>query len=47
VFAANLVLLWLAVVSVQLDSAVFDVIALLVGAGEVALLLRMLARGRR
>jgi hypothetical protein len=47
VFAANLVLLWLAVVSVQLDSAVFDVIALLVGASEVALLLRMLARGRR
>jgi UDP-N-acetylmuramyl pentapeptide phosphotransferase/UDP-N-acetylglucosamine-1-phosphate transferase len=47
VFAANLVLLWLAVVTVLLDSAVFDVIVLLVGAGEVALLLRTLARGRR
>jgi UDP-N-acetylmuramyl pentapeptide phosphotransferase/UDP-N-acetylglucosamine-1-phosphate transferase len=47
VFAANLVLLWLAVVTVMLDSAVFDVIALLLGAGEVALLLRALARGPR
>jgi UDP-N-acetylmuramyl pentapeptide phosphotransferase/UDP-N-acetylglucosamine-1-phosphate transferase len=47
VFAANLVLLWLAVVSVLLDSATFDVIALLLGAGEVALLLRALARGPR
>jgi UDP-N-acetylmuramyl pentapeptide phosphotransferase/UDP-N-acetylglucosamine-1-phosphate transferase len=47
VFAANLVLLWLASMSVVLDSAVFDVIALVLGAGEVALLLRTLARGRR
>jgi UDP-N-acetylmuramyl pentapeptide phosphotransferase/UDP-N-acetylglucosamine-1-phosphate transferase len=47
VFAANLLLLWLAVVTVLLDSAVFDVIALVLGAGEVALLLRMLARGPR
>jgi UDP-N-acetylmuramyl pentapeptide phosphotransferase/UDP-N-acetylglucosamine-1-phosphate transferase len=47
VFAANLVLLWLAVVTVMLDWAVFDVIALLLGAGEVALLLRALARGPR
>ena len=47
VFAANLMLLWLAVMSVILDSAVFDAIALVVGAGEVALLLRILARGRR
>jgi UDP-N-acetylmuramyl pentapeptide phosphotransferase/UDP-N-acetylglucosamine-1-phosphate transferase len=47
VFAANLVLLWLAVVSVLFDSAVFDTVALVVGAGEVALLLRTLARGRQ
>ena len=47
VFAANLLLLWLAVVTVVLDSGVFDVIALLLGAGEVALLLRALARGPR
>jgi UDP-N-acetylmuramyl pentapeptide phosphotransferase/UDP-N-acetylglucosamine-1-phosphate transferase len=47
VFAANLLLLWLAVVTVLLDSAVFDVIALVLGAGEVALLLRTLARGPR
>ena len=47
VFAANLMLVWLAVVTVLLDSAVFDVIALALGAGEVALLLRMLARGPR
>jgi UDP-N-acetylmuramyl pentapeptide phosphotransferase/UDP-N-acetylglucosamine-1-phosphate transferase len=47
VFAANLLLLWLAVVTVLLDSTVFDVIALIVGAGEVALLLRVLARGPR
>jgi UDP-N-acetylmuramyl pentapeptide phosphotransferase/UDP-N-acetylglucosamine-1-phosphate transferase len=47
VFAANLVLLWLAVVAVLFDSTVFDVIALLLGAGEVALLLRTLARGPR
>jgi UDP-N-acetylmuramyl pentapeptide phosphotransferase/UDP-N-acetylglucosamine-1-phosphate transferase len=47
VFAANLMLAWLAVVTVMLDSGVFDVIALLLGAGEVALLLRALAGGRR
>ena len=47
VFAANLMLVWLAVVTVLLDSAVFDVIALALGAGEVALLLRVLARGPR
>ncbi len=47
VFAANLMLVWLAVITVLLDSAVFDVIALALGAGEVALLLRMLARGPR
>jgi UDP-N-acetylmuramyl pentapeptide phosphotransferase/UDP-N-acetylglucosamine-1-phosphate transferase len=47
VFAANLVLLGLAVVTVMLDSAVFDGIALVLGAGVVALLLRMLARGPR
>jgi UDP-N-acetylmuramyl pentapeptide phosphotransferase/UDP-N-acetylglucosamine-1-phosphate transferase len=47
VFAANLLLLWLAVMSVVLDSGVFDMIALVLGAGEVALLLRALARGRR
>jgi UDP-N-acetylmuramyl pentapeptide phosphotransferase/UDP-N-acetylglucosamine-1-phosphate transferase len=47
VFAANLLLLLLAVFTVLLNSAVFDVIALLLGAGEVALLLRMLARGPR
>jgi hypothetical protein len=47
VFAANLVLLGLAVVTVMLNSAVFDVIAVLLGAGAVALLLRVLARGRR
>jgi UDP-N-acetylmuramyl pentapeptide phosphotransferase/UDP-N-acetylglucosamine-1-phosphate transferase len=47
VFAANLVLVWLAVVTVMLASAVFDVIAVLLGVGEVALLLRALARGPR
>jgi UDP-N-acetylmuramyl pentapeptide phosphotransferase/UDP-N-acetylglucosamine-1-phosphate transferase len=47
VFAANLVLLGLAVVTVMLDSAVFDAIALVLGAGAVALLLHMLARGPR
>src|SRR5262245_22062286 len=47
VFAANLVLLGLAVVTVMLHSAVFDAVALVLGAGVVALLLRMLARGRR
>jgi UDP-N-acetylmuramyl pentapeptide phosphotransferase/UDP-N-acetylglucosamine-1-phosphate transferase len=47
VFTANLGLLWLAVLTVLLDSGVFDVVALLLGAGEVALLLRTLARGPR
>jgi UDP-N-acetylmuramyl pentapeptide phosphotransferase/UDP-N-acetylglucosamine-1-phosphate transferase len=47
VFAANLVLLWLALVTVLLDSTAFDIVALLVGAGEVALLLWALARGPR
>jgi UDP-N-acetylmuramyl pentapeptide phosphotransferase/UDP-N-acetylglucosamine-1-phosphate transferase len=46
VFAANAVLAWLAVVTVLFDSTVFDVIALLLGAAEVALLLRAMARGR-
>ena len=46
VFAANVVLAWLAVVTVLFDSTVFDVIALLLGAAEVALLLRAMARGR-
>jgi UDP-N-acetylmuramyl pentapeptide phosphotransferase/UDP-N-acetylglucosamine-1-phosphate transferase len=47
VFAANLVLVLLAVVTVLLDSGVFDVIALILGAGGVTLLLRSLARGPR
>jgi UDP-N-acetylmuramyl pentapeptide phosphotransferase/UDP-N-acetylglucosamine-1-phosphate transferase len=47
VFATNLVLLGLAVMTVTLDSAAFDAVALVLGAGAVALLLRMLARGRR
>jgi UDP-N-acetylmuramyl pentapeptide phosphotransferase/UDP-N-acetylglucosamine-1-phosphate transferase len=46
VFTANAVLAWLAVVTVLFDSTVFDVIALLLGAAEVALLLRVMARGR-
>jgi UDP-N-acetylmuramyl pentapeptide phosphotransferase/UDP-N-acetylglucosamine-1-phosphate transferase len=46
VFMANVVLVWLAVVTVLFESVVFDVIALLLGAVEVALLLRALARGR-
>jgi UDP-N-acetylmuramyl pentapeptide phosphotransferase/UDP-N-acetylglucosamine-1-phosphate transferase len=46
VFGANVVLVWLAVVTVLFDSTVFDVIALLLGAVEVALLLRAMARGR-
>jgi UDP-N-acetylmuramyl pentapeptide phosphotransferase/UDP-N-acetylglucosamine-1-phosphate transferase len=45
-FAANVVLAWLAVTTVLFDSTVFDVIALLLGAAEVTLLLRALARGR-
>jgi UDP-N-acetylmuramyl pentapeptide phosphotransferase/UDP-N-acetylglucosamine-1-phosphate transferase len=47
VFAANLVLVWLAVVTVLFDSIVFDVIGLALGAIEVALLLRVMARGPR
>jgi UDP-N-acetylmuramyl pentapeptide phosphotransferase/UDP-N-acetylglucosamine-1-phosphate transferase len=47
VFAANLVLVLFAVVTVLLDSGVFDVIALILGASGVALLLRSLARGPR
>jgi UDP-N-acetylmuramyl pentapeptide phosphotransferase/UDP-N-acetylglucosamine-1-phosphate transferase len=46
VFVVNVVLAWLAVVTVMFDSTVFDVIALLLGAAEVTLLLRALARGR-
>ena len=46
VFGVNVVLVWLAVATVLFDSIVFDVIALLLGAAEVALLLRALARGR-
>jgi UDP-N-acetylmuramyl pentapeptide phosphotransferase/UDP-N-acetylglucosamine-1-phosphate transferase len=46
VFVVNIVLAWLAVVTVMFDSTVFDVIALLLGAAEVTLLLRALARGR-
>jgi hypothetical protein len=46
VFGVNVVLVWLAVVTVLFDSTVFDVVALLLGAAEVALLLRALARGR-
>jgi UDP-N-acetylmuramyl pentapeptide phosphotransferase/UDP-N-acetylglucosamine-1-phosphate transferase len=47
VFAANVVLVWLAVVTVLFDSIVFDVIGLALGAVEVALLLRVMARGPR
>jgi UDP-N-acetylmuramyl pentapeptide phosphotransferase/UDP-N-acetylglucosamine-1-phosphate transferase len=46
VFAANVVLVWLAIVTVLFDSTVFDVIAVLLGAVEVALLLGAMARGR-
>jgi UDP-N-acetylmuramyl pentapeptide phosphotransferase/UDP-N-acetylglucosamine-1-phosphate transferase len=46
VFGVNVILAWLAVVTVMFDSTVFDVIALLLGAAEVTLLLRALARGR-
>ena len=46
VFGANVVLAWLAVVTVMFDSVAFDAVALLLGALEVALLLRTLARGR-
>jgi UDP-N-acetylmuramyl pentapeptide phosphotransferase/UDP-N-acetylglucosamine-1-phosphate transferase len=47
VFAANVVLVWLAVVTVLFDSIVFDAIALALGAVEVTLLLRAMARGPR
>ncbi len=47
VFGVNVILAWLAVVTVMFDSTVFDVIALLLGAAEVALLLRAMARGPR
>jgi UDP-N-acetylmuramyl pentapeptide phosphotransferase/UDP-N-acetylglucosamine-1-phosphate transferase len=47
VFAANVVLAWLAVVAVLFDSFVFDALALALGAVEVALLLRAMARGPR
>ena len=46
VFVANVVLVWLAVVTVLFQSVVFDVVAVLLGAAEVALLLRAMARGR-
>ena len=46
VFMANVVLVWLAVVTVLFQSVVFDVVAVLLGAAEVALLLRAMARGR-
>jgi hypothetical protein len=46
VFGVNVVLVWLAVVTVLFDSTIFDIVALLLGAAEVALLLRALARGR-
>jgi UDP-N-acetylmuramyl pentapeptide phosphotransferase/UDP-N-acetylglucosamine-1-phosphate transferase len=45
VFAANVVLVWLAVVTVLFDSIVFDALALALGAVEVTLLLRVMARG--
>jgi UDP-N-acetylmuramyl pentapeptide phosphotransferase/UDP-N-acetylglucosamine-1-phosphate transferase len=47
VFAANVVLAWLAVVTVLFDSIVFDAIAIALGAVEVTLLLRAMARGPR
>ncbi len=47
VFAANVVLVWLAVVTVLFDSIVFDALALALGAVEVTLLLRVMARGPR
>jgi UDP-N-acetylmuramyl pentapeptide phosphotransferase/UDP-N-acetylglucosamine-1-phosphate transferase len=46
VFVVNVVLAWLAVTTVLFNSAWFDVVALLLGAAEVTLLLRALARGR-
>jgi hypothetical protein len=42
----NVVLAWLAVTTVLFNSAWFDVVALLLGAAEVTLLLRALARSR-
>jgi UDP-N-acetylmuramyl pentapeptide phosphotransferase/UDP-N-acetylglucosamine-1-phosphate transferase len=47
VFAANVVLVWLAVATVLFDSVVFDALAFALGAVEVALLLRAMARGPR
>jgi UDP-N-acetylmuramyl pentapeptide phosphotransferase/UDP-N-acetylglucosamine-1-phosphate transferase len=47
VFGVNVILAWLAVVTVMFDSTMFDVVALLLGAAEVALLLRAMARGPR
>jgi UDP-N-acetylmuramyl pentapeptide phosphotransferase/UDP-N-acetylglucosamine-1-phosphate transferase len=47
VFAANVVLVWLAVATVLFNSVVFDALALALGAVEVALLLRAMARGPR
>jgi UDP-N-acetylmuramyl pentapeptide phosphotransferase/UDP-N-acetylglucosamine-1-phosphate transferase len=47
VFLANIVLAWLAVTTVLFDSTAFDAVALLLGAAEVALLLRAMARGPR
>jgi UDP-N-acetylmuramyl pentapeptide phosphotransferase/UDP-N-acetylglucosamine-1-phosphate transferase len=47
VFLVNIVLAWLAVTTVLFDSAAFDAVALLLGAAEVALLLRTMARGPR
>jgi hypothetical protein len=43
---ANVVLAWLAVVTVLFESVAFDVVAVLLGTAEVALLLRAMARGR-
>jgi UDP-N-acetylmuramyl pentapeptide phosphotransferase/UDP-N-acetylglucosamine-1-phosphate transferase len=47
VFLVNIVLAWLAVTTVLFDSVAFDAVALLLGAAEVALLLRAMARGPR
>jgi UDP-N-acetylmuramyl pentapeptide phosphotransferase/UDP-N-acetylglucosamine-1-phosphate transferase len=47
VFVVNVILAWLAVTTVLFASTLFDVIALLLGAAEVALLLRAMARGPR
>jgi UDP-N-acetylmuramyl pentapeptide phosphotransferase/UDP-N-acetylglucosamine-1-phosphate transferase len=47
VFLVNIVLAWLAVTTVLFDSIAFDAVALLLGAAEVALLLRAMMRGPR